>query len=73
MKAELINTKYIEKERKLKEKEDMHKKQMEEQRELNQKIQEQKQKQRMLNVEQLMKMRIDKINSKHQKIEKRRN
>ena len=73
MKAELINYRNIEKDKKVKENKERKKKEFQNKSIKNQKIQEEKKEKRINNVEEMMKSRIDKISTKHERIEKKVN
>ena len=73
MKAELINYKNIEKDRRVKENKEKKKKEVTIKGIINRRIREEKKQKRLINVEEMMKRRVDKISTKHEKIEKKRN
>ena len=73
MKAELLNYKNMEKDRKLKENKEKKKKEWTEKNLKNQRIQEDMKQKRLINIETMMKKREDKITIKHEKIDKRIN
>ena len=73
MKAELINYRNIEKDKKVKENKEKKKKEIHEKSVRNQRIQEEMKQKRLTNVEEMMKKRRDKISTKHDKIEKKIN
>jgi len=73
MKAELINNKNIEKDKKVKENQEKKKKEIAEKGLLNKRILEEKKQKRINIVDEMMKKRVYKISSKHDKIDKKRN
>ena len=73
MKAELINYRNLEKDKKVKENKEKKKKEIHERSIKNQRIQEEMKLKRLTNVEEMMKKRRDKISTKHDKIEKKIN
>ena len=73
MKAELINYRNIEKDKKVKENKEKKMKEIHEKSIKNQRIQEEMKQKRLTNVEEMMKKRRDKISTKHDKIEKKIN
>ena len=73
MKAELINFRNLEKDRKVKENKEKKKKEFHDKSVKNQRIQEEMKQKRINNVEEMMKKRKDKISTKHEKIEKKIN
>ena len=73
MKAELINNKNIEKDKKVKENQEKKKKEIAEKGILNRRILEEKKQKRINIVDEMMKKRVYKISSKHDKIDKKRN
>ena len=73
MKAELINYRNLEKDKKVKENKEKKKKEIHEKSIKNQRIQEEMKLKRLNNVEEMMKKRRDKISTKHDKIEKKIN
>ena len=73
MKAELINNKNIEKDKKVKENQEKKKKEIAEKGILNRRILEEKKQKRINIVDEMMKKRVYKISSKHDKLDKKRN
>ena len=73
MKAELINNKNIEKDKKVKENQEKKKKEIAEKGILNRRILEEKKQKRINIVDEMMKQRVYKISSKHDKLDKKRN
>ena len=73
MKAELINNKNIEKDKKVKENQEKKKKEIAEKGLLNKRILEEKKQKRINIVDEMMKKRVYRISSKHDKIDKKRN
>ena len=73
MKAELMNFRNLEKDRRLKENKEKKKKEFHDKSLKNQRIQEEMKKKRLNNVEEMMKKRKDKIETKHERIDKKIN
>ena len=71
MKAELINYRNLKKKKKVKENKEKKKKEFHDKSVKNQRIQEEMKQKRITNVEEMMKKRKDKIETKHDRIEKK--
>ena len=73
MKAELINNKNIEKDKKVKENKEKKKKEFADKGLINKKILEEKKQRRINIIDEMMKKRVYKISTKHDKLDKKRN
>ena len=73
MKAELINNKNIEKDKKIKENKEKKKKEFADKGLINKKIMEEKKQRRINIIDEMMKKRVYKISTKHDKLDKKRN
>ena len=73
MKAELINNKNIEKDKKVKENKEQKKKEFADKGLINKKIMEEKKQRRINIIDEMMKKRVYKISTKHDKLDKKRN
>ena len=73
MKAELINNKNIEKDKKVKENKEKKKKEFADKGLINKKIMEEKKQRRINIIDEMMKKRVYKISTKHDKLDKKRN